>query len=199
MSHNPNAVCTAHGLPCGDLEDAIVQRDRYRDALGELISCVLTIKANNTPDWMAYIAEEVNRAAEAMGDADRVQVAGDGLCIIRAANEQTTLAPDVINTPGADALSEWFSLSYAGFLTIPRVLMEAMPDVWQCRMAALLNEYSETWTEWPAGMSSRVQILVDGKLVRTPDWMKNYRHPDERALETLKAPASVLQGQRGEA
>ena len=40
---------------------------------------------------------------------------------------------DYIN--GADHLSCKFSLSHASFLTIPRVLMEAMPDEWQERMA----------------------------------------------------------------
>ena len=31
-------------------------------------------------------------------------------------------------------LSNWFGLSYASFLTLPRVLMEAMPEEWQRKM-----------------------------------------------------------------
>lgn len=53
----------------------------------------------------------------------------------------------VLRTPGFDALHLWWELSYAQYLTIPRSVMQSMPDEWQAKMAALLNELDET-IEW---------------------------------------------------
>ena len=64
-------------------------------------------------------------------------------------------------------LSCWFGLSYASFCTIPRVLMEAMPDEWQEKMAILLHEYEEEFPNQP-DLGTRVQITKGGKLVKTP-------------------------------
>lgn len=54
-----------------------------------------------------------------------------------------------INTDGtgADRLHLWWELSYAQYLTIPRSVMQSMPDEWQDKMAALLNELDER-IEW---------------------------------------------------
>ena len=90
---------------------------------------------------------------------------------------------DYIN--GADHLSCKFSLSHASFLTIPRVLMEAMPDEWQERMATLWDEYGDAFPNQP-DISSRVQITCDGKLIKTPHWLVNYRHPDLFDIQRLK-------------
>lgn len=79
----------------------------------------------------------------------------------------------------------WFSLSYASWLTLPRVLMEAMPDEWQAKMAALLFEYDETFKNMP-DQGTRVQVTEKGRLVKTPDWLINYRHPDRSMIEKLK-------------
>ena len=40
-------------------------------------------------------------------------------------------------------INEWFELSYAQFLTVPRLVMESMPHEWQERMAALLRELDD--------------------------------------------------------
>ena len=95
--------------------------------------------------------------------------------------------PTVVrSTEGAQELSQWFGLSYSSFLTVPRVLMEAMPDEWQGKMAALLNEYENTFPNRPDGMGSRVQITQDGKLIKTPEWILNYRRPDRQAIDALR-------------
>src|SRR5574341_1370059 len=47
--------------------------------------------------------------------------------------------------PGHEELWTWFGLSYAGWLTLPRVMMHEMPDDWQMRMAQLLREWDEAW------------------------------------------------------
>lgn len=44
-------------------------------------------------------------------------------------------------------INEWFELSYAQFLTVPRLVMESMPPEWQEKMAALLIEMDNTF-DW---------------------------------------------------
>lgn len=91
--------------------------------------------------------------------------------------------------PGGDRLWRWFGLSYASFLTLPRVLMHEMPDVWQGKMAALLEEYDEAFPNKP-DMGTRVQCTRDGRLVSWPSWLLNYRRPDHVAIDGLRpAPA----------
>jgi len=59
-------------------------------------------------------------------------------------------------------LSAWFELSYAQFLTVPRVVMESMPDVWQKRMAQLLRELDEVFDWRPATGRYWVLLRLDG-------------------------------------
>lgn len=86
----------------------------------------------------------------------------------------------------SDDLQCWFGLSYASYLTLPRVLMEAMPERWQDDMAKLLREYDEAFPNQP-DIGTRVQVTdAQGKLMRTPDWLINYRRPDYDAIERLR-------------
>jgi hypothetical protein len=91
----------------------------------------------------------------------------------------------IINRPGYDALWLWFNLSYASFLTLPRVLMHEMPDRWQKSMAKLLNEYDETYCNLP-DISSFVSFKSKNKFIKPPSWMLNYRHPDKEEIALLK-------------
>jgi hypothetical protein len=87
----------------------------------------------------------------------------------------------------------WFGFSYSSFAVLPRVLMEAMPDEWQKRMAALLHEYSESFPNQP-DIGARVQATKGGKLTKFPEWVLNYRHPDRGTIDLLRdnfsAPAT---------
>ena len=91
--------------------------------------------------------------------------------------------------PKNERLWGWWGLSYASWLTIPRVLMHEMPDDWQERMAALLEEYDTAFPEWPDDIGTRVQI-VDGhnKFVKMPSWLSNYRHPDYGQIDAIRGP-----------
>lgn len=85
-------------------------------------------------------------------------------------------------------LSQWFGLSRASFLTIPRVLMQEMPADWQEKMAKLLQEYDD---EFPGGQyteveGTRVQCTKDNSLVKTPDCILNYRRPDREWVELMR-------------
>jgi hypothetical protein len=91
-----------------------------------------------------------------------------------------------VEIEGREKLWLWFELSYASFLTLPRVLMHEMSDEWQGKMADLLNEYDEAFPNKP-NIGSRVQITdLNGKLISCPEWMKDYRHPDRRVIQQLR-------------
>lgn len=82
-------------------------------------------------------------------------------------------------------LNEWFGLSRASFLTLPRVFMQEMPEQWQERMAELLNEYDETFTNQP-DIQTIVQCKQDNKFIQTPSWLINYRRPDKQLINSFK-------------
>jgi len=89
---------------------------------------------------------------------------------------------------GYHRLWNWFGLSRASFLTLPRVLMHEMPDEWQDRMAKLLEEYDK---EFPGIYGNgieppTVQARMNGKLIKWPEWITNYRHPDKDAINALR-------------
>lgn len=84
-----------------------------------------------------------------------------------------------------DPIHIWFGLTYASWLTLPRVLMQEMPYEWQEKMVALLNEIDEEFPNGRCG-TTRVNQVKDGKLVKTPDWLINYRHVDHEEIEKCR-------------
>lgn len=88
---------------------------------------------------------------------------------------------------GRERLSGWFGLSYASWLTMPRVLMQQMPDDWQKRMAVLMEEFGDTFPgDWTEGHDLYVAAKKDGKYVTIPGWLNNYRHPNKEKIEQMK-------------
>ena len=97
-----------------------------------------------------------------------------------------------LSRPGYDALWLWFGLSRASFLTLPRVLLHEMPDDWQAQMAKLLNEFEDYWNPGPkmgsvAKSTFQVNIRKGSRNLPMTQWIKNYRHPDKKLLESFKA------------
>jgi len=92
----------------------------------------------------------------------------------------------MIKENGYESLWGWFGLSYASWLTLPRVLMHEMPDKWQSQMAELLKEYDETWNFSNVELRTIVQCRKNKKLIKTPDWLINYRHPDSKTINEIK-------------
>ncbi len=84
-----------------------------------------------------------------------------------------------------ERLSTWFGLSYASWLTMPRVLMEAMPQEWQERLAALCEEWDETWNTDQYG-GTRVMLTKHGQYVKMDDRLINYRRPDVAWVKSLR-------------
>lgn len=92
---------------------------------------------------------------------------------------------EYLHQDGHNALSEWFSLDRATWLTIPRVLLEAMPDEWQGRLAILLNEYDEHYPNIP-DMGTRVLVTQNGRTIKTPPQLLNYRYPSQKFIDQIR-------------
>ena len=84
---------------------------------------------------------------------------------------------------GYDALWQWFGQSYASWLTLPRSFMHEMPDEWQAKMAALLDEYSDTFTSVPDARTV-VMLKRKGKFVPMPDFIQ-YKYPDKATIRSF--------------
>lgn len=92
---------------------------------------------------------------------------------------------------GHDRLWNWFGCTRASWLTMPRVMMHAMPDDWQARMAVLCDEWDKAWDS--QNMPSPQVSAVDrkGKFTRWPCWLLNYRHPDNSQIELIRKPEEL--------
>jgi hypothetical protein len=86
---------------------------------------------------------------------------------------------------GHQRLWGWFGLSYASFLTLPRVLMHEMPDDWQGKMADLLEEYDATF-DTSSLPNTTVRAVREGKLVEMPEFFKKYRRPEYEEIAACK-------------
>lgn len=42
-----------------------------------------------------------------------------------------------------DAIHNWFELSYSNYLVVPRTFLQSMPDEWQEKFVALLEEMNK--------------------------------------------------------
>ena len=68
----------------------------------------------------------------------------------------------------------WFELSYAQFLTVPRLVLQSMPNDWQKRMIVLLNEMDETFDWRPEDGKYWVRLKDNkGKFKHAP--LNDYR------------------------
>ena len=84
-------------------------------------------------------------------------------------------------------LWNWFGLSYASFLVMPRVLMHEMPTEWQDKMAALLYEYDETFDTSSVFHSVVVSAKdKNNRFMKMPGYILNYRRPDHEEIDKLK-------------
>lgn len=74
-----------------------------------------------------------------------------------------------------DRVHHWFELSYAQYLTIPRSVLQAMPDSWQHRFTTCLEELDDLINWRPK--SGRYWVkLKDGKGRYVEDPYMQYRH-----------------------
>lgn len=62
-------------------------------------------------------------------EAQQLQLMNEGVCLI------------------SEPVHEWFELSYAQYLTIPRSILQSMPTDWQVRFVGILQDLDETF-DW---------------------------------------------------
>lgn len=69
----------------------------------------------------------------------------------------------------------WFGISHASWLTIPRIVLQSMPNEWQEKFFGLLDEIERT-IEVPeyAQKSTTVSLKENGKFVHYE--IPSYRH-----------------------
>jgi hypothetical protein len=74
-----------------------------------------------------------------------------------------------VRRPEEDHVHLWFGLTYASYLTLPRSVLQSMPDEWQERFVAMLRELDEAYghLDWPAYRVSAVDRST-GKFIRDP-------------------------------
>lgn len=72
-----------------------------------------------------------------------------------------------------DPIHNWFELTYAQYLTIPRSVLQSMPQAWQASFVNLLEELDET-IDWRPESGCYWVTLRDakGRFVRDP--LMNY-------------------------
>lgn len=71
-------------------------------------------------------------------------------------------------------LWNWFGLSRASFLVVPRSFLHEMPLKWQNKLAKLLYEYEDTFPNRP-DIDCVVQARKNGKFTSWPEWIIQYR------------------------
>jgi hypothetical protein len=81
-------------------------------------------------------------------------------------------------------LNGYFGLSYAGWLTIPRVMLQEMPEEWQNKFVDLLDQYDKTFSSQPA-IETEVSCKVKGKYIKQPAWL-DYRHTDHETINAMR-------------
>lgn len=82
-----------------------------------------------------------------------------------------------------DAIHQWFELTYAQYLTIPRSVLQSMPDEWQEKFATLLYELDDTIDWRPAEGRYWVELRDDkGRFVKDPlqDYERGRRHVEHK-------------------
>lgn len=88
-----------------------------------------------------------------------------------------------------EAIHLHFSLSYANYLVVPRTLLQSMPDEWQARFVALLDEMDDAFRHVPqaeayevtAGTQHEVFDLTEAEqrlLGITADWYRGETPPE---------------------
>lgn len=97
------------------------------------------------------------------------------------------------NIPTA-RVHEWFSLTYANFLVVPRSLLQSMPDEWQHRFVSCLEEMRDHFAGLPEGFNPpgyRVNAVDrQGRLVS----LRGYRCPHYNRGRTHVAPDGTVTG-----
>ena len=85
-------------------------------------------------------------------------------------------------------INTWFELSYAHWLTVPRLILESMPYKWKKKMAKLLLEMDDTFNWRPEqGKYYVIQKDDSGKFISLDKDICDYRRGDAEKYRIRKA------------
>jgi hypothetical protein len=84
-----------------------------------------------------------------------------------------------------NVVDQFFSLSYASFLVIPRVVMQSMPREWQQKIVDLIHDMEETFDFSDVSDNYFVQQRNENGTLRNPD-LGQYRHANVEHLRIKK-------------
>jgi hypothetical protein len=93
----------------------------------------------------------------------------------------------------SEAIHTWFGLTYSNYLVLPRAVLQSMPDEWQEKFVACLDELRETTEraqlECPAHY--RVHVVNSrGQYVRDP--IPHYRRAPNLLRGCTTSPTGSL-------
>lgn len=80
---------------------------------------------------------------------------------------------------------DYFGLSYASYLVLPRVILCAMSAEWQRRLVALLDEAESEFGIVPREGEYAV-FLRCARRRFVADPLRQYRHPDRDLIDSLR-------------
>lgn len=81
-------------------------------------------------------------------------------------------------------IHDWFGLTYASYLTIPRVVLQGMPDEWQQKLIGLLDEMNKT-IEWEDEIGNYHVTLRDDNGRIMSDTNRDYRYGKAKYKQLL--------------
>lgn len=102
----------------------------------------------------------------------------------------------------SDRIHNWFGLTYASYLVMPRLALQEMPDEWQRRFVELLEEWEATGFEPPNyhvlrddDRYTRVESYDEDDPESRPwvyhviddDPLREYKYPDKTLLEEIRS------------
>jgi hypothetical protein len=100
-----------------------------------------------------------------------------------------------------ETVHAWFGLSYSNYLVLPRTLLQSMPDEWQHRFVACLNELQDAFSHVEQAHGYKVQPAVEREVSDLSDdelkqigYSKSddcdcYAFVDDPSGETVHIPA----------
>jgi hypothetical protein len=69
----------------------------------------------------------------------------------------------------------WFGLSYASWLVLPRIALQSMPLEWQAKFFAMVREMEEM-IEYPGGYTGQFAVTMKNGNKFVKNCLPHYRH-----------------------
>lgn len=95
---------------------------------------------------------------------------------------------------GDDAIHDWFGLTYASYLVMPRSVLQSMPQDWQERFVVMLQKVAERYTYPQQGYRYNVLLRSEETGRYSNDPLSRYsrgRRYVEPNVSTMYEPAVI--------